>query len=447
MRLTQIFIVIGICSLPFKVTGQNANSVITLDEAIEQSLFHNQDIIIQENNLKASVYKIKETYSRLLPSLSTFGQFQVRKGGQFIEQQSEFVNNAQTDNFYGAIDASINIFNGFNNLNSIQESKNNKDAQAQLLKRTKQDLILEISTLYLKCLISKELILIVENNLKTQETILEKVAKESELGKRAEIDLYLQKAEIEKLKLELLKANGIFNNDKSSLTSLMGSEPNSNIEVIEPLKLKPEILFDSTNTKLDSLYRIALEKRPDFIRANSNIKAAKNRIRIQGSSILPTLSAFYSYNTGYNSGFINDFSTQIDDNLLNEYGLRLSIPLFNNLKGRSARQQAKVDFYNAELEKEKLELQIKQQIAVAHQNYLEALKTLIQTEKQLTHAELVYDLETERFDLGVSDIKRYSEATDDIIKARSDAIQAKYTLMFQEIFLKYALGSLKYGTI
>lgn len=442
MRIIILFIFLGLSLFPVEISGQNSDAILTLDEAIEQGLSNNQDVLIQKNDLKASVYKIKKAYSRLLPNVSTFGQFQIRKGGQFIEQRSEFVNNAKTENFYGGIDASIDIFKGFSNLNSIQESRNNKNAQEQLLNRTRQDMILEISSLYLKCLISKEQITILEDNLKTQQAILHKVKSETELGKRAEIDLFLQKAEIERIELEILKAKGVFNNNKLSLTASIGIEPTTNLEVVEPFLLNDKDVINMEDRTMDKLYKTALDKRPDLLQAESIIKAAKNRIRIQGSTILPTLSAFYSYNSGYNSGFINDLSTQINDNLLNEYGLRLSIPLFNNLKGRSARQQAKVDFFNAELEKEKLELQVKQQIAVACQNYLEAIKALQLTEKQLENADLVFELETERFDLGISDIKRYSEATDDIIKSRSDAIQARYTLIFQEIFLQYAQGIL-----
>ena len=414
------------------------SQTITLEEALGAALKNNEDLTIQQNNLNVSLLKVKEAYASLLPSINGFGQFQKRKGGQFIEQQAQFVNDALTDNFFGSLDANIILFNGFKNINTISQSKHTKNANNQGLERTKQDIVFQVSTLYLDCLIKKELAGIFQNNINTQKNILEKIEEESRLGVRPEIDLLLQKSEVEKMNLELLKAKGQLKNVKLRLADLIGIDPTSEFDIIEPLKLSNQV---DNSTNLDSA-SIDYSKRADYLKSLSEIDAAKNGKKIESSGSLPNLSAFYSYNSGYNSGFLNDFSRQIDDNLLNEYGIRLNIPIFNGLKNSSAKKQAEANYANAQLTNQKLKRQIKQEILNAQQAYKEAFLNKELAKKQLEYAEQVFALETERLDLGMSDVERFSRATEAIVQSRSTMIQAKYTLLFQKVFLEYALGTL-----
>lgn len=411
---------------------------LTLQEAIGSAMANNEDIAMQENNLDMALYKVKEAYAGLLPTLEGFGQFQKRKGGQFIEQQAQFVNDALTDNFFGTFDADLTLFNGLKNHNSIKRSKHLREANSMALVRTKQDVVFQVSTAYLECLVNKELTLIQQNNLVAQQEILTKVDEEAQLGTRAEIDLLLQRTEVEKGQLALLRAQGDLKTAKLKLMGLIGMGPDSDFDIVEPFHLSNR-LWDME--ALDTV-SIDYQKRPDYLQSNSAMDASKDEIRIQSSGLLPTLSAFYSYNSGYNSGFINDFSQQLNDNLLNEYGLRLRVPIFLGLKNRSARKKAAIDYDNKLLADRKLKRQIEQEVLQAVQDYKEALQEDKQTEIQLQYAERVYDLETERLMLGMSDVERYARATEDIVQSRSEKTQTHFKVLFQGLFLQYAMGVL-----
>ncbi len=435
MKTRINFIVVLILSLGCNCFAQT----LTLQDAIKSAIDKNEDIAIQENNLEMALFKVKEAYAGLLPTVEGYGQFKKRKGGQFIEQQAQFVKDALTDNFYGSIDANLTLFNGFNKQNSIKQSKHLRDASTKALKRTKQDIVLQVSTAYLECLVNKELKGILENNLLSQKEILKKVKEEAKLGARPEIDFLLQQSEVEKIQLELLKAKGLLKTSKLKLSSSIGTDPNTDFDIIEPLYLSESI----SNAKTLDTTAIDYQNRPDYLQLQSNIKASKNKVRIQSSGLFPNLSAFYSYNSGYNSGYIDDFSQQLDGNLLNEYGLSLTVPIFSGLRNKSARKQAIMEYDNAVLANQKLKRQIKQEILQAVQNYKEALQEDTQAEKQLEYAEEVFALETERLQLGMSDVERYSRATEAIIQSRATRVQAKYKLLFQKLFLEYAMGTLK----
>lgn len=418
------------------------SQTLTLQEAIASAMDKNEDIAVQENNLEMALFKVKEAYAGLLPTLEGYGQFQKRKGGQFIEQQAQFVNDALTDNFFGTLDANLTLFNGFDKQNRIRQSKHLREAGSMSLARTKQDVAFQVSTAYLECLINKELTLILENNLSAQQQILNKVTEEAALGTRPEIDLLLQRSEVEKNRLALLNAMGELKTSKLKLSSLMGSDPKTDFEVVEPFDVLDGVWNGQTLETVDTL-DVDYQKRPDYKQSRYNIEAARNKVRLQSSGLYPRLNAFYSYNSGYNSGFINDFSQQLNDNLLNEYGISLGIPIFSGLKNRGMRKQAIMEHDNAVLANQKLQRQIKQEVLLAIQNYREALQEDKQAAKQLDYAEQVFALETERLRLGMSDVERYSRATEDIIESRSRRVQAKYKLLFQKLFLEYAMGTLR----
>ena len=79
----------------------------------------------------------------------------------------------------------------------------------------------------------------------------------------------------------------------------------------------------------------------------------------------------------------------------------------------------------------------------AHQNFRDAKSNYDASAAQLRAAELTYQTEKERYDLGISSMVQLSTTNQDYIKAKGDFQNAKYTLMFQKLLINYAIGTLK----
>jgi outer membrane protein len=62
---------------------------------------------------------------------------------------------------------------------------------------------------------------------------------------------------------------------------------------------------------------------------------------------------------------------------------------------------------------------------------------------QLKAAELAFQLETERYNLGVTSFVDYANANRVYVQAKTDKAQAEYRLVFQKVVLEYAVGTLK----
>jgi outer membrane protein len=63
--------------------------------------------------------------------------------------------------------------------------------------------------------------------------------------------------------------------------------------------------------------------------------------------------------------------------------------------------------------------------------------------EQLKAADLAFNLETERYNLGVTNFVDYINANRVFVQAQTEKAQAEYRLLFQRVLIDYAVGTLK----
>ena len=76
-------------------------------------------------------------------------------------------------------------------------------------------------------------------------------------------------------------------------------------------------------------------------------------------------------------------------------------------------------------------------------NYDGAKKQFSVTVDALKSAEVAFQLETERYNLGVTNFVDFVNANRTYVQAQADKARAEYNLVFQKILLEYAVGTLK----
>jgi outer membrane protein len=99
-------------------------------------------------------------------------------------------------------------------------------------------------------------------------------------------------------------------------------------------------------------------------------------------------------------------------------------------------------FENQELQEQALDRRIFQDIQLAQQNYQAALKRRANTAVQVKAAEEAKVAVDERFRLGLSNFVDLATANQTLVAAKADQAQAIYTLFFQEVQMRFALGTL-----
>lgn len=444
--------VVAICwfsCLVISVQAQEAPTPVptrlSYKEAVKIAIRNNYLLNQEKNNLALSQAVRTNSVARLAPSVSGTVTA-LRIDGNSFNQNEGKVENGIRDNVYGSIDANLMLFNSFNRINTIRQSNEMLRAQTSIVKRTEQQVISDVSSQYLQVLLDQELMKIAERNIELLKAQLDQIKGQVDLGAKAEVDQITQDALAKGAELTFLRARVTLRNDKALLAQTMLIDATGDFQLEDP---QWDANFTaSLDQELDQLYATAMTNRADYQGALYTESAAHYLVRATRGGYYPSLTAFGSYGSAYNKlqgsaarGFRDQFFT---DNTQLQYGLQLNIPIFNNLSNRLSVVRTKVAHNNAKLARSNIENTVKNDVLRAYLNFQDAIAAYQAAEVQLHAAELSYNLEKERYDLGITDLVQYTQANQNYVKAQGDFAQSKFTISFQKILLDFAIGTLKF---
>lgn len=430
--------------MTFAFDSLNAQDTLKLNfqEAVQIGLRQNIDYKKLEN--QQEVLRIERLNAQMshLPKVNLTNDNFRQIGQQFQQVEGELIVTNQVNNIVsGRLNATMPIFNGLRRINATQAGKLLEDAGSQALGRAKETVMFNVAQSYLQVLLDEQLYLIAEQNLINQQNQLEQIEGFVEAGLRTLSDLYNQQAEVARLETVALDAKIQWETDLWTLAEFLQLGPNA-VPELEPVSLE-KVDHELLTMPLNELYATAKMHRKDLkeqqLMESGNLKllmAAK-------ASYFPQLNAFFNYNTFFTTlderTFSNQFFTIYPQRTV---GFSLSLPIFNNFDNKATVARSKMQFYNQQLDKSALERKILQEVKLAYENYQASVKRGEATRIQLEAAREAQTAISERFRLGVSNFVDLAQANQQLVTAQSAAAQAKYTLYFQEIMLRFALGEL-----
>jgi outer membrane protein len=458
---------------------QSDSSILTFQDALKIALMNNVTLQTQKNNLELSQIQKRSALASLGPNVSLNGQA-ARINGNSFNQQTGAVVNGVRDNITGSLNADINLFNGFGQLNTIRANVAAFDAQSHFVNRTAQDVINTVGTQYLQVLLDLELVRIAKENFEVQTKQSEQIHEFVAAGSRSQVDEYNQDALTKAAELRYVQAEITLTNDLATLTQTLLIDPFETYAVRKPGWDINAI--GSEPIDLEQMLSTAKANRGDYLRALKNESAQRYGALAARSAMMPSLTAFFNYGSGYNfqhdvpdsvvdrgrplvpvpgSPGVYGFGEEVSETVLNSdiprpfseqfrtnnvyksYGLQLTIPLFRGLRNRVTYVQQRVARDNAQLQTKNAEFLLKNDVLRTAKNFGGVRKAYQVALAQARAAELAYQYETERYNLGVTNLVEYSTANGRYIQAMTDLAQAEYRLLFQKIQLEYSLGTLK----
>lgn len=429
--------------------------VLTFEEAVKIGLEKNVTLNTEKNQLFASQARRLAGFAGYLPSINAQA-FAQRQDGLQIDPTTGEGSNVTADYIQGQVSANYLLFNGFNRISTLKQFNKQFYAQTSFVEKSKQDVIFNVTSQYLQVLLDQELLKIAKENYETQNVIFEQIKGFVQLGSRAEADQFSQDALLQNFKVIYLRAKMTLMNDQALLAQTLQLDPVDSFNLAKPEWINDVNYFKDLS--LDSLYQIAEKSRPDLLQQQYLLEAAKYGIKAGTSGYYPTLSLFANYGSTY---FASDayklnnntpppasFKEQFGRaNPSLSYGISLNIPIFDRLQTRTNRVIAKVAHQNAELTYENLVKTIKIDVQQAYNNFKVAIESYNASLVQYQAGELSYKTQQESFALGVSSQVELAQANQVFVQAASSKAQAEVTLIFQQMLLEYALGTLKFQGI
>ena len=418
---------------------------LTYREAVRIALQNNLTLNQQENNLIVRQVQKNQSIAAFLPSISLQGSARHSEGQQPNPDGGELLD-LSVDNVDANIQAGMVLFNGFNRVNTLSQYSNQFRAQTSLVKRTEQDVVYNVTTQYLQVLLDQELLRIAAEAHRVQNVILNQLREQVNLGARAAADMYTQDAQVRNLEVTALQARVTLENDKALLAQTLQLDPSIPVTLEFP---SIENTLNIQSISLDSLYDVALANRPDLKQAEYQAKANLYAYKASASGYFPSLSLFASYGSQYISTlkdrpvygtFSNQFGTVFPSL---SYGVSLTIPIFDRLVTRTNRVFNKIIYENSVLQQENIRKAVKIDVKQMYNNYITAQESYQASQVQLRAGELALRTQQEGFILGAASQVELAQANQVYVQAAASRAQAEVTLLFQQMLMEYALGTLR----
>lgn len=429
----------------FVIGSGYAQQILTYQEAVSIALERNVDFIIQQNEVERAQAQRMQSIMEMAPTLRFSADFFDRKGRQQIQNpetnQVEFLD-VVSDNLDARINATLPLFSGLNRIQTFRANRQNVQAQQYGEERTRQTTIFNVAQQYLQVLLSEALYHIALDNHRNQTENLKRIEAQVEVGALAGVDKYNQLAEVKRLESLMIRAWANYEGDRLILAQTLQLEPGLEFKLVNPGVDIEYIL--SLSVDLDELYQTAMVSRPDYNQQKMQVTQSTRTLSALRGSYYPSVSAFYTYGSFFNSQI--PFSLEYQMRSINPYhfyGFSLNVPILNGFSVRTRVQTAKIDRNNSLLQEKNLKAIIYRDVKTAYQNFEAAKAQYLAANVQHDAATEAYNLEKERFELGLSAFVEFSQANNALIQGQAAKAQAEYTLMFQETILNYQIGQLK----
>jgi outer membrane protein len=429
--------------------------VWTLERCIRHAIDHN--ITIKQIELQKESAEIELNTSQMsrLPDLNA-NAGQSWNFGRTPTSTGLYENISQSTSSF-SIGSSIPLFTGFRIPNEIERNKLELKAATENLEKAKEDLALNIASLFLQVLFNKEIVRINEEQLNLSQTQVERTKVMVRVGKVPQSQQYDMEAQIAKDEVALIQAE---NNLELALLDLKQS-----------LELENEISFDVYTPEIEDaiaqyrssvqppqiIFNNAVKIKPVIKEQQYRVQSAEKTLKIAESGYLPSLSLNLGYSTGYYYSYnlkdLTDpitgevyhpknspFSEQIRDKSGENISFSLSIPIFNRYSVRNQVRNAKLNIQNQQLALDNTKKTLFKEIQTAYLNATAAQEKYRASEKAVIASNESFRYAQERYETGKTSVFEFNEARTKLIQSQSEQIQSKYDYIFRTKILDFYNG-------
>tara|TARA_R110002051_G_scaffold159536_2_gene230910 strand:- start:26796 stop:28115 length:1320 start_codon:yes stop_codon:yes gene_type:complete len=423
------------------LAGFSANAQVkkwTLQECVAYAVDNN--LTIEQFELDLATVKIEESdaFGDFLPSLNASSSASGQTGLSF----DPTTNQAVTTTIFtatGGISSSLTLFDGLRNVHRLNRAKMNAIASQYRLDDLKDDIRLNVANAYLSVLSNKESLRVFMAQYEVTKQDLQRTKELVEAGVVPRGDLLEVEATAANQEQQIVNSENSILISRINLAQLLQITDYENFDIAdESFEIPPsEVLTNSPKT----IYEKALTFRNDIKVSELNVGIAEKDLQISKGALLPTLGAFFNYNTRYSGQQKQiDFIDQLWINDGISYGAQLSIPIFNGfgVKNNIKRSVISIDRANVQLEQEKLALETT--INQAYVDVKSFSKAYEAAEKTVAARRLAYEYSKERFDVGLMNSFDFSQAQARVDDAEAQLIRTKYDYIFRLKVLEFYFG-------
>ena len=446
----------------------------TLEECVDYAIQNNISIKQSELDLKNANINRKDAVGAFLPSINgnashswNIGLNQNITTGLLENQTTQFTS--------AGLNVGIDIYNGLRNQLQLRKSNLQIIANQYQITKMQEDIALNVANAYLQILFNKENLKVQVQQKAYDVKQLERTQELVEAGVVPNGDLLDIKATVASDNQRVIAAENALLISKLSLAQLLRLEDFVNFDIDDNQipSFNSEILLQSSQ----DIMQKAKETRTEIKIAQSNLELAQKDVSIAKGAYQPTISGFYSFSTraaysdkivGFQPNINNPTSVigyvdgtnqavlqqnylpilgnpdsiidQFSNNKGQNFGLQLTIPIFNGFATRNNVQRSKVALERAKLNLDQQNLDVERTVFTAYSDASSAKESYEAAETTLSARKLSFEYAKARYEVGLINVFDFNQAQTLYVNAQSELLRTKYDYIFRTKILEFYFG-------
>lgn len=415
----------------------------TLRQCIDHAIEHNISIRQSANTAEQNAVNVNTSKWARLPNLNgsagqswNWGRTQTAIKNENTGDYSTVYVNTASHGTNMSINTNVPLFTGLEIPNQYALAKLNLKAAIADLEKAKEDVSINIASAYLQVLFNEELYRISLGQVDLSKEQYSRITRLAEVGKASPAEEAEAKARLAQDEMKAVQANNNYQLALLDLSQLIELETPEGF-VLESPAVKLDLI---PLTPPDEIFQIALVGKASIQAAQYRLEGSKHSIRIAQSNYYPQLSLNGSLGTNYYSTLDRNFGQQMNDNFSKYVGFNLSIPIFNRLSTRNQVRTARLKRENFSLQLDNAKKTLYKEIQQAWYNAIAAESQYTSSSTAAMASDASFKLMSQKYENGKANAVEYNEAKQNLMKAQSDELQAKYDYLFRTKILDFYKG-------
>lgn len=403
---------------------------LTLSQAIAATLGYNYDVQLLRND--SAVFALNERFAdaAFLPRVNASAAWVKNNNNQkqkLADGSERKQNQVKSSNIQSSLNLNWTIFDGFKMFATREKVSafiklGDLAIQNQMLQS-----VAEVTKKYYEIVRQKQQLIAIEEQMGLNEERVKIADKKLSVGLGAKPERLQAVLDLNAQKAARLKQLAFIEELKEQLNLLIAFKQGTAYEVTDSIPLNKNIM-------LGDAFENATVNNPALQLTREQVNIAELTLKEKKASRYPVLNfnSAYNFSKTNNQTVLNTFTPLFNRNAGFNYGLSLSIPIFNGFNVRREIAVAKLDIGYQNLLLDYQKAQITSGISIAYKNYILQIETLALEEANILLAKENVYISSERLRLGITTAIELREAQRSLEEAYNRLIAARYNAKIAE---------------
>lgn len=428
--------------LAVSLNSMGQKDVWSLQRCIDYAVKNNVQVKQGEVATRYQQNLLKQSKYARLPNFTGQASENFNSGNSPSPKDNTYINNKTLTSSL-SLTTSIPVYQGSSIRNNISVNQLNLQASLQDLEKAKSDISMNIAATYLAILFDKDLVKVSQDQLDITNQTINQTQQKVEAGSLAKGSLLEIQAQAAGEELSIVNAMNQLKLDKLKLTQLLEIQASESFDIETPVL--PEMIAQAAVIQANDVFKKALTFRPEILGADYRVQSSQYQLKSAQGLLYPSISAFASFSDRYYVNFPGpnvDFGTQIFTGNPNKVvGMQMNIPIFTRFQNKTTIANAQLQVLNNQLNLEAAKKTLRSDIETAQTNAVASMNRYLSNEKAVASMREAFRYAEEKFNVGMVNTVEYNTAKNNLAKAESDLLQAKYEFIFRSKILDFYQGT------